>query len=68
LGYTLVAGSWAAARACFSSDSPRRETSGAFVTTSWRQALDPYTDNFKRIQRKPGPDAIAVLITGQIVM
>ncbi len=45
----------------------RDKKSGALAPVSWARALAAFTDNFKRIQQKHGPHAIAFLSTGQIV-
>ncbi|WP_414662949.1 molybdopterin oxidoreductase family protein [Horticoccus sp. 23ND18S-11] len=46
-----------------------RATPGAMLaSTSWEHALAAFTERFKGIQRQHGPDAVAILSTGQIVM
>jgi ferredoxin-nitrate reductase len=44
-----------------------RSPAGELASTTWPRALAALTRNFKRIQRTHGPDALAVLSTGQIV-
>ena len=45
----------------------RRSADAALAPVSWDRALGAFTANFKRIQEKHGPHALAFLSTGQIV-
>lgn len=45
----------------------RDRVSGVLTPVDWPRALAAFTENFKRIQQRHGPHAIAFLSTGQIV-
>jgi len=47
--------------------TPLLRKNGTLVPVSWDEALDALVDNFIRIQRKNGLDALGVIGTGQLV-